>query len=331
MKAKRLKYIAKNTALIENCAVESSDNAIVIKTAYSGISRGTESLVFNGLVPASEHERMRCPHQTGEFTFPVSYGYACVGEIETVGSSVSEFKSGDLVFSLHPHQSIFAADPQFCTKLPLDIDLKRACLAANMETALNAVWDSELPKNANICVIGAGIVGLLTAYVAQKISGKTVTVIDINTKRKKQADILGLNFLMPHMVRTENIGQFNRLVNTSASEKGLQLALDLADFEARITEMSWYGDKQVSLNLGGSFHSKRLQIISSQVGHISPSKRDTTTHAMRMTEALSYLNDEKLNCLLEPEIAFEELPDHLHELFSDKSDALCQVVTYKSD
>ena len=200
-----------------------------------------------------------------------------------------------------------------------------------METALNAVWDSELPENANICVIGAGIVGLLTAYLAQKMSGQTVTVIDINPKRKKQADILGLNFLTPHMAKIENVGQFNRLVNTSASEKGLQLALDLADFEARITEMSWYGDKQVSLNLGGSFHSKRLQIISSQVGHISPSKRDTTTHAMRMTEALSYLKDEKLDCLLEPEIAFEELPDCLHELFSDKSDALCQVVTYKSD
>lgn len=330
-RAKRLTYKAASNALIEECQLtDLNDKNVTIQTLYSGISRGTESLVYHGKVPISERSRMKCPHQTGNFSYPVSYGYACVGKIIETQSDVSRVKTGDLVFVLHPHQDFFQVHEDACNLIPSSLPASQAVLSANMETALNAVWDADLNETQHHMVIGAGVVGLLTAFCLRSISGHVPTIVDVKTEKKHIAEKLGLSFRTPDEIKTSDMTEYERVFNTSASDKGLQLAIDTAGFEARIIEMSWYGDKQVTLNLGGAFHSKRLQIISSQVGHVAPAKRSSHSYCDRMQEAMKLLSEPSLTALLEPEISFQTLPEHLHDIFNDNSSALCQLVTYKT-
>lgn len=300
-----------------------------VKTLYSGISRGTESLVYKGQVPESEKESMRCPHQIGDFSFPVSYGYACVGEVIEIQSDDAQLDIGDLVFVLHPHQDILTVCESACNKLPSTLPAAKAVLSANMETALNATWDAQLAQTSKHVVIGAGVVGLLTGFCIKSETGIAPTIIDTNRHKQAIAEELGLIFHTPESFSASKPGLMERIFNTSASGAGLQMAIDMAAFEAKIIEMSWYGAKPVTLELGGAFHSRRLQLISSQVGHVAPAKRATHSYAMRMQEAMSLLAAPELDSLLEPAISFDVLPSHLHDIFSDKSSALCQLVNYK--
>ena len=330
-RAKRLTYEAACSARIEECQLaDLKDKNVMIQTLYSGISRGTESLVYHGKVPVSERSRMKCPHQTGDFNYPVNYGYACVGKVIETKSDVSRVKTGGLVFVLHPHQDFFQVHEDACNVIPTDLPASQAVLSANMETALNAVWDADLNESQSHLVIGAGVIGLLTAYCLKSISGHVPTIVDINTEKKNVAEKLGLKFLTPDEVKASESIEYERLFNTSASAQGLQLAIDTAGFEAKIVEMSWYGDKPATLNLGGAFHSRRLKIISSQVGHVAPSKRETHSYCDRMQETMKLLSDPRLAALLEPEIDFEALPDHLHDIFNPDSSALCQLVKYNT-
>lgn len=298
--------------------------SVILETLNSGISRGTESLVFAGNVPHSEWERMRCPHQVGNFSFPISYGYMLVGKVIATGEDVDSVQKGDVVFALHPHASHAVIEEHMVSKIPGTIAPSRAVLAANVETALNACWDGNLEPGMNTCVIGAGVVGLLTAYIAKTMTDTAVTIIDINPTRRKVAGKLGLNFALPNDAPQE----CDVVFHTSASGDGLQLALDIAAFEGRVVEMSWYGDKDVTLSLGGTFHSRRLQLISSQVGHVSPARRETTSYQARMAEALQHLENPELDHLLEPAIAFMALPGHLPDILGGDSQILCQVIDY---
>lgn len=330
-RAKRLSYKAAFSAQIEECQLaDLKDKNVKIQTVYSGISRGTESLVYQGKVPKSEYSRMQCPYQIGDFSYPVSYGYACVGQIIETQIDVSRVKTGDLVFVLHPHQDFFQVHEDACNLIPTSLPVAQAVLSANMETALNAVWDAELNETQRHMVIGAGVVGLLTAFCLKSISGHIPAIVDINTNKKDIAEKLGLQFFTPDQIKNSDTAEYERLFNTSASDKGLQLAIDTAGFEAKIIEMSWYGDKQVNVKLGGAFHSKRLQVISSQVGHVAPAKRSSHSYSERMQEAMKLLCDPSLANLLEPEISFETLPDHLHDIFNANSSALCQLVKYNT-
>ena len=329
--ANRLTYEAANTAVLEKCQVaDLKEKSVIVKTLYSGISRGTESLVYNGKVPITEQTTMRCPYQVGEFSFPLSYGYACIGEIIEIQSDTKRLKEGDIVFVLHPHQDIFCVSEDACNLVPDMLPPSRGVLSANMETALNAVWDAELKDTKNHLVIGAGVVGLLTAFCIREISNQSPIIVDVNPDKQKVAQKLGLTCLTPDAFLKSNPAEMNRIFNTSAASAGLQMAINSAGFEAKIIEMSWYGENQVTLNLGGAFHSKRLQIISSQVGHVSPTKRKTHSYSDRMQEAMKILCDQRLDALLEDGIMFESLPDHLHDIFSANSSALCQLVKYKS-
>lgn len=301
-----------------------ADTDIRIKSLFSGISRGTESLVFNGKIPENEWQRMRCPHQRGNFSFPVSYGYSLVGKVIAVGKSVKKILQGDIIFALHPHQNLIQINETAANRLPDGLAPRRAVLSPNMETALNAIWDSGMGPDDHVSIVGGGVVGLLTAYLAQKISCHPVELIDINEGRRKVAEKLGLHFRLHGDASSGR----TRIFHTSAHGEGLQAALDLAAFEGKIIEMSWYGNKPVTLSLGGVFHSKRLQIIASQVGHISPSRRATTDYALRMTEAMSYLDNPALDHLLEAAIPFKALPDHTCQLFGSDSQALCQLIDY---
>ena len=291
-------------------------SGVLVRSIYSGISRGTERVVLNGEVPDSEFERMRCYGQEGEFSFPVKYGYCMVGEV------LEGNLRGKQVFTLYPHQDFFRISEDRLHLLPEDIPPSRAILAANMETALNISWDAELQKGEKVAVIGAGVVGALCAYIA-KDQGAEVVLVDKNPNRASVAAELGIEFSDPEAV----VGEFEKIIHTSASEEGLGLALNLAKDEGWIIEASWYGNKSVSLPLGGAFHSRRLRIISSQVGKI-PASRSNWSVSSRMQRALELLKDSSLDCLVSGETGFEEVADSYSEIIAN-SDTLCHRIRYQ--
>ena len=264
---------------------------------------------------------MRAPFMGGTFPFPVKYGYSVVGRVETGPVALRD----KLVFALHPHQSRFDVPPESAVPLPEGIAPSRAVLAANMETALNAIWDAEPKAGDRIAIVGAGVVGALVGYLICKLVPKSdVMLIDINPARADVAGALGLKFAMPETAPTN----CDLVVHTSATAPGLASALNLARDEAIVLEMSWYGAGDVPVPLGGAFHSRRLRLISSQVGKVAPSHRATWTHRARLEAALAYTADPRLDALLAPAIAFKELPARLPQILAPGSGVLCQRIDY---
>ncbi|MBY0561578.1 zinc-binding alcohol dehydrogenase [Hyphomicrobium sp.] len=289
-----------------------------IATEYSAISRGTERMVALGEVPQSEWARMRAPLQAGDFSFPVKYGYSATGVV-TAGS---EKFFGKRVFVLHPHQDHFHAPEALLAILPDNVPSRRAVLAANMETALNAHWDAGTTIGDRVLVVGAGIVGLLTAYLARRIAGTDVAITDINPARAKYAEKLGIKF-----VSGTDVPASNRIVfHASATSGGLETAINACAFEGSVIEMSWYGTNPVTVNLGGAFHSRRLKIISSQVGHVAPLHRSQLKHKDRLERAIAMLDDDRLDALVADAVNFEDLPTALPRIWS--SSDLPPIVRY---
>ena len=299
---------------------QASDDEVVVQTLFSGISRGTESLVFNGQVPQSEWARMRAPFQEGEFPGPVRYGYASVGRVECGPSAIK----GQTVFVLHPHQTRYVVPAAAVHLLPADVPPARAVLAANLETALNGVWDAAPRIGDRVVVIGAGTVGCLVAWLVSRVSGCDVQLVDLNPQRAPVAQALGVPFAQP----ADAAHEADIVIHTSGSPEGLQLALEIAGVEATIVEMSWFGDRQVTLPLGGAFHSRRLTIKSSQVGQVAPAQRARWDTRRRMARALALLADATLDVLITGESAFEELPHVMSRLAGAPGDVLCHRIRY---
>ncbi|TNB49932.1 zinc-binding alcohol dehydrogenase [Martelella lutilitoris] len=294
-----------------------TDEALV-ETLFTGVSRGTESLVFHGRVPESERERMRGPNMAGDFPFPVKYGYAAVGRIaEGPDGSV-----GRLVFCLHPHQDRFVAPAAMLSPLPGDLPPERAVLAANMETALNIVWDAGIQPGDTVAVFGAGTVGALVAFLASSIPATETTLIDPNENRAALAEKLGLAFANGNYE-----GPFDVAVNASGSDKALGAAIAAAGQEARIVEASWHGSGDAAIPLGGPFHARRLAIVSSQVGSLPPSHRARWTFARRMGKALQLLADARLDALISGDTSFEEIEAAYSGILSSP-DTLCHRIRY---
>jgi threonine dehydrogenase-like Zn-dependent dehydrogenase len=290
-------------------------DAVRVWAQHGAISRGTESLIAAGRVPRSEHQRMRAPFMTGDFPFPVKYGYATVGKLE----------SGQAVFTLHPHQTVFDVPAEAAVAVPANVPASRAVLAANMETALNALWDAGDDAFGKVTVVGAGVVGALTGFLCRTLASADVTLVDINPGRARVADALGLRFALPDCAPAE----CDLVFHASASSTGLATALGLARDEATVIELSWYGDTLVPSPLGGAFHSRRLKLMASQVGKVAPSHRREWTHRRRLEHAIALLADDRLDVLLEPAIAFAELPARLPSVLAPGSSTLCQVIDYE--
>lgn len=319
--AEALWYVAPGKAEIRSEPVAALPAGhIRVRAVASALSRGTERLVFSGMVPDSEYDRMRAPFMGGAFPFPVKYGYAMVGRIEESPAKLKD----RLVFALYPHQTVFNLPAENVVPLPEGLPAERAVLAANMETALNAVWDGEAETARRIAVVGAGVLGLLVARLCVKLMQGAVTVVDIEPSRGEVARKLGAAFAIPDAAPTG----CDLVFHTSASEAGLATALRLAAFEATVLELSWYGAKEVKVPLGGAFHSQRLRLISSQVGHVAPSRRATWTHRRRLEEALRLLDDPALDVLIAPPVAFADLPKKLSEILNPTSGVLCQLIRY---
>ncbi len=296
---------------------------VQVRAHFTGISRGTERLILNGSVPPHEHQRMRAPLQEGDFPFPVKYGYCATGVVEAGPPELM----GRAVFCLHPHQDVFQVPVAMAVPLPEGVSPRRATLTANMETALNALWDSGAGPADRVVVVGAGIVGLLVAYLAARLPGADVTVIDPMMERKTLVERLGASFASSADSLAAGIGA-DVVFHTSASEAGLATAIASAGMEATIVEMSWYGDKRVSVPLGGPFHSQRLRLISSQVGQVSAGRRPRWNYRRRVEAALVLLRDPVHDELLTSEITFEEAPAKLPGLLAPDAPGLAPVIRY---
>jgi NADPH:quinone reductase-like Zn-dependent oxidoreductase len=293
---------------------------VVVRALYSGVSRGTEALVFNGRVPASEHQRMRAPFQAGEFPGPVKYGYASVGVVE---QGLLELQDHN-VFVLYPHQTRYVVPAQSVHLLPDNVPPERAILAANLETAINGLWDARPQIGDRIAVIGAGTVGCLVAWLAGRVPGCRVELVDINPRRRAIAQALGLSFALPDAVGSDQ----DLVIHASGSPAGLDLALRIAGFEATVVELSWYGDQTVPIALGQSFHARRLTLRSSQVGAVAGSQRPRWETRRRMQLALKLLADPVLDILITGESGFEELPRVMAELANGGGDTVCHRIRY---
>ncbi|MEE4279056.1 MAG: zinc-binding alcohol dehydrogenase [Halieaceae bacterium] len=290
---------------------------VLVETIYSAVSRGTERLVYRAQVPESEYERMRCPAQEGDFPFPVKYGYCAVGRVEEGAMA------GRHVFALHPHQRRFRQDEGALTPLPPGLPPQRAVLAANMETALNLLWDSGAAAGDRIAIVGAGLVGALVGYLASRLPGTEVTLVDVQGSRAALAEGLGCGFALPGSVP----GDCDVVLHLSATAEGLATAIDTAGVEATIVEGSWYGSGTTPAPLGGAFHSRRLRLLSSQVGSLPPRHGPRWTHARRRAKALELLCDPVLDRLFSGESAFETLPERYGEILGDPG-TLCHRIRY---
>lgn len=290
-----------------------------MRALWSGISRGTERLVFNGEVPPSEHQRMRCPHQTGDFPFPVKYGYCSVGVVEAGAPTYL----GRTVFALHPHQDRYVLPLRSVTIVPAAVPARRAVLAANMETALNALWDGGAGPGDRITIVGGGVVGLLVAYLAAGLPGAEVTVVD-TVDRSELAGAIGARFAAPGLQPPDA----DIVFHTSASGAGLATAIAAGGEEAVVVEVSWYGDRAVSAPLGGAFHSRRLTLRGSQVGQIARSRRPRWSYARRLGKVLELLADHRLDALLGEDLRFATLPDTLPAAFQPGATGLAPVIRY---
>jgi threonine dehydrogenase-like Zn-dependent dehydrogenase len=293
---------------------EAGPGEALVRTLASGISRGTEALVFSGRVPSGQFEAMRAPLMDGTFPFPVKYGYSVVGSVDGMGR----------VFVLHPHQDRFVAPEAMCVSVPDAVPTRRAVLAANMETALNLCWDAVPLAGERVLVIGAGVVGLLAASLLARVPAAVVTVVDVNPARQALAGRFGCAFALPEAAPADQ----ELIVHASASEAGLRLALDRAAFEGRIIEASWYGDTAPAVPLGETFHARRLRIVATQVGAIAPPMRGRRTHAERLATALTLLDNPAYDALLEGPTRFQDLPDAMPRILAPGG--LCHVITYET-
>ncbi|TPG19366.1 zinc-dependent alcohol dehydrogenase [Pedococcus bigeumensis] len=297
---------------------------VVVRTVCSAISRGTETLVFGGRVPESQYAAMRAPFQEGDFPGPVKYGYLSVGVVEEGPAHLL----GRLVCCLYPHQTRYVVPADAVVPVPDGIPPERAVLAGTVETAVNALWDAAPLVGDRVAVVGAGMVGCCVAHLLSGIPGVRTTLVDVDESRATVAGALGVDFALAAEAGGWGPGAHDLVVHTSATSAGLQLSLDLMADEGEVVELSWYGDLEVSLALGGSFHSRRLSIRASQVGAVSRARRSRRTHADRLALALDLLHDPAFDALVTGRSTFDELPEVMARLSDGSLPAICQIITY---
>ncbi|WP_129305637.1 zinc-binding alcohol dehydrogenase [Streptomyces sp. L2] len=293
---------------------------VLVRTLYSGVSRGTETLVFDGRVPGSQHTAMRAPFQEGDFPGPVKYGYLNVGVVEEGPAALA----GRTVFCLYPHQSRYVVPAGAVTVVPERVPARRAVLAGTVETAVNALWDARPQIGDRIAVVGGGMIGCSVAALLARFPGLRLQLVDADPARARTAEALGVDFATP----ADALGDCDLVVHASATEAGLTRSLELLAAEGTVVELSWYGDRRVTLPLGEAFHSRRLTVRASQVGTVSPAARPGRGYAERMALALDLLADPALDALVTGESAFEELPDVMPRLAAGELPALCHRIGY---
>lgn len=306
---------------IRPCVVRDPEpGEVLVRTLVSGVSRGTETLVFRGGVPQDQYAVMRAPFQEGDFPGPVKYGYLSVGVVEKGPPSLL----GRTVFCLYPHQTAYVVPAEAVTAVPDGVPPQRALLAGAVETGVNALWDVPPLIGDRVSVVGGGMIGCCVARLLARIPGVQVTVVDVDGARADVVAALGADFAQP----TDAVGGRDLVVHASATSAGLQLSLDLLAAEGTVVDLSWYGDTEVHLSLGGAFHSRRLGIRASQVGTVAATRRGRRSSGDRIALALELLRDPAYDAILTGSSPFEELPAVLAALAEGTQPGLCHMISY---
>jgi len=304
MRTNTLWHLSKSqSAILSINQTKRKETDVEIKSLYSLISTGTERLVAAGQVPISLHQKMRVPYMKGHFTFPLKYGYSLVGEVQSEGAW-----QGQLVHLMHPHQDRLWVEEAALTLIPKGLSPKVATLASNMETALNAVWDSQVTVGDRVVIIGFGMIGALVTRLLSLLPAVQVYVVEVNEYRQELVQEMGFNLL------PKGMQDFDCSFHTSASSSGLQQAIDLVGEEGTIIELSWYGARETTVQLGGNFHYQRKRIISSQVGQISSTKIARWTYKRRKKLVFDLLKNPVFEAHLTQELSLSEAPAFFEQL-----------------
>ncbi|MDR6688949.1 threonine dehydrogenase-like Zn-dependent dehydrogenase [Arthrobacter sp. 1088] len=291
----------------------------LVRTLYSGVSRGTERVVHEGRVPERVADLMHAPHQEGDFPGPVKYGYLSVGVVEQGPDNWT----GKTVFSLHPHQDFYVVPTSQLTAIPEGVPARRAVLTGIVEVAINALWEAGPRLGDRVAVVGGGLVGGVLATILRKYPLGRLQLVDADADKRSLAEKLNIDFALPDEAEND----CDIVFHCSASNEGLKLSLQLAGDDSDVIELSWFADKEVSLPLGEDFHARRLTIRSSQVGAVALPRRHRRTNAQRLQLAAATLKDPLFDAFLSSECQFQNLPITLVKLF-EKPGGFCHVVAY---
>jgi NADPH:quinone reductase-like Zn-dependent oxidoreductase len=299
---------------------EPASGEALVRALHSGISLGTELLVHGGAVPAAIADRMRAPFQEGTLPWPVKYGYLSVGRVEQGPRDLRDRE----VFCLFPHQDRYVVPAAALTPLPAGMPARRAVLAGTVETAVNALWDAAPRLGDRVAVMGAGMVGCAVAALLRTFPLKRLQLVDIDRDRGRVARALGVDFVEPAAAAVD----CDLVIHASGSAAGLARSLEILGDEGEVVELSWYGNREVTVPLGAAFHARRLVIRASQVGQVAAARRARRTHSDRLGLALDLLREEAFDALITGSSPFRELPQTMSQLASGQLRALCHVVDY---
>jgi 2-desacetyl-2-hydroxyethyl bacteriochlorophyllide A dehydrogenase len=255
---------------------------VLVQTIISAISPGTELLIYRGLAPADLAKDETINSLTGDFSFPLKYGYATVGRVMELGRGVAPEWDGRLVFAFHPHESHFLATPDELLRLPDALTPEAAVFFPNMETAVTFLLDGQPLMGEQVAIFGQGIVGLLLTALLSRWPLSSLVTLDLYPRRRLLSENLGAHLSLdpsaPDALTRLAAGLQGRgpypgadlSYEISGNPAALDQAIAAIGFSGRVVIGSWYGLKRSDLNLGGRFHRSRVRLIGSQVSSIAP-------------------------------------------------------------
>lgn len=314
--AKALWHLSAEESVMKEAQLRES--GVIVHSLHSLISLGTERLVSKGEVPESLASEMKVPYQEGNLSLPVKYGYSLVGQVHQPGHTLDQ----RVVHLLHPHQDRIRVAPEDLFIVPEAIPSRRATLASNLETAVNAVWDSGVSIGDSVLIVGGGVIGLLIGDLVKKIAGTTVYLSEPRKDRSQLAESWGLHAWSQEKVHCDIA------FHTSGHEAGLQTAIDAIGREGKVIELSWYGDRPVQIHLGRSFHSQRKSIRVSQVSAIPPERVPRWDYRRRKEVVFDLLKDPQFDRYLTHEVMFQDLPQFFHSLRKEVVPGIGWTVRY---
>ena len=336
---KSLFFTAPHTVeIIESAVPYPTPNQLLIKTICSGISAGTEMLMYQGLFPPDLPADSAIESLAKPLAYPFQYGYAAVGRVIECGKAVDPFWLGQRVFAFHPHESHFVATPQQLVLLPDRIPSETAVLLPNMETAVSFVMDAQPMIGEKVLVLGQGIVGLLTSGLLAQFPLEKLIAVDNYPLRRQWAERVGVDVILDPQSETftnqladalssEYVGA-DLVLELSGNPIALNTAIEAVGFNGRILVGSWYGQKQAQLNLGGSFHRKKMQIISSQVSEIAPQWNGRWSKNRRFQQAMQNLDNPILPSLITHTFPLVQAADAYALILNQPTISLQIVLTY---
>jgi 2-desacetyl-2-hydroxyethyl bacteriochlorophyllide A dehydrogenase len=301
-----------------------------VRAVISALSHGTERLVYRGEVDPGL--ALDLPTLAGGYGFPVKFGYASVGRVVAAGPHVGSIGVGDLVFALHPHQVEYVVAASLAHRLPAGVSPEAGVFLANLDTALNVTLDAKAKPGDSVVIFGQGVVGLLLTQLLSR-AGVRVIAVEPASGRAAMSARCGANAVLRPadlaLVRSMTGGRGADLaIEASGNPGALQQAIDSVADEGTIVVCSWYGEKRVTLDLGGRFHRGRLRIVSSQVGGIDPSLAPRWDRPRRLAYATQLLSDLRLAELITHRFPFVRAADAYALLDERAADTIQVVLQY---